>query len=90
MSSQAAYIAGVRDMWEFMGYLAKETSSSDFISRESDQISKCLRDKRMTYEQLHAIVEKHMGDHPEDWGLPMSGLVWHAVGTVCTERERAH
>ena len=90
VSSQLAYLAGVYDMWEFMGYLTKETSPSNFIDRESHQISKCLRDKRVTYEQLRSIVEKHMGDHPKDWGLPMSGLVWHAVGSVCTESEPAH
>ncbi len=70
---QAGYVAGVSDAFSNLG--------------ESEQLklgigySKLIRN--MTIKQIHAIVEKWMKEHPEEWHKAMSGIILVAVGESC-------
>ena len=39
--------------------------------------------RRMTYEQMGAVVDKYMADHPADWGHEMALTVMNAFFEVC-------
>jgi hypothetical protein len=58
------------------------TTENSSLARIVEKLERCAGD-RMTREQAVAIVEKYVTDHPEEWHLPMAGLVLIALGEGC-------
>jgi hypothetical protein len=58
------------------------TTENSLLARIVEKLERCAGD-RMTREQAVAIVEKYVTDHPEEWHLPMAGLVLIAIGEAC-------
>jgi hypothetical protein len=46
------------------------------------QANDCVTSE-LTYNQLHAIVEKWMQDRPDAWHVAMSSIVWFAIHASC-------
>lgn len=81
---KASYVMGVIEGW-----------------REAATVEKEIRDKGstmawlvgclsvgMSYKQILAIVEKYMKEHPEEWHLEMSTLVFSGIAQMCTQRNK--
>lgn len=81
------YVAGVVDSWGDV----KDTSdglkkaSRDYtpgaIEEQHRRLSDCTAGK--PYDQITAIVEKYMRDHPEVWHYSMASNILVAVWTTC-------
>jgi Ssp1 endopeptidase immunity protein Rap1a len=81
-ASKQGYVWGVYDAWSNLHSLDIEVSKEEgnpILSR----LVKCTIDKRMTYGETSAIVEKYMRDHPEKWHYTMASLMWDAVDDAC-------
>jgi len=67
------YVMGVLD-----GLLAGQFLDTN---DDVDWLSGCLNE--MSNEQVRAIVEKYLKNHPEEWHNPMSSLVFNSIIKSC-------
>lgn len=47
------------------------------------RLQSCEINHQITDNQLVAIVNKYMAEHPESWGDDMAGLVFRAIRAAC-------
>lgn len=74
--SRRAYISGVIDGFFFAPVWG---GSSEKVFA----LLSCI--KEMTNQQLMAIVDRYLADHPSDWHLPMHDVTFTALGDVCPD-----
>ncbi len=81
---QGFYILGVTQGWReasvIEGNIRKGGSSMTFLVD-------CLK-QGMTYNQVIAIVERYMREHPEKWHSQMSTLIFVGLSEMCTQRAK--
>ena|SRR2546425_432869 len=80
--------ASVRDSVElFSKAIAYERSQSKRALTASEavfeRLGRCMSERKMTYAQMVAIVDKHMKDNPAQWHQEMTFLVWTAMKAAC-------
>ncbi len=73
---QYGYITGVFD--GLFGATIFETPEN---KNAGDRIYRYTR--QMSIEQIKAIVDKYLKDHPEDWHNPMNYIALVAIGKAC-------
>jgi hypothetical protein len=96
---QRTYLAGIFDAWvEIVRLAEKLPILKDPVTNEEPQtelyhrarlkdmygkLTKCVISRNMTYEQLAAIANKYLTDHPEDWSYSMASLFRSSLHNVC-------
>lgn len=96
---QRAYLAGIFDSWLHIVRLAEEVPvlkdpvtkeepitelhHRDRIKQMYGNITKCIISRNVTYEQITAIANKYLNDHPESWNSSMASLLWSSLYNVC-------
>ncbi|HNP81448.1 MAG TPA: hypothetical protein PKN47_08315 [Nitrospira sp.] len=96
---QRAYLAGIFDSWAHTVHLAEEVPIlKDPVTQEEPEtelyhrhrvkdmygnVTKCVTSKNITYEQLTAIANRYLNDHPESWHYSMASLFWSSLYNVC-------
>lgn len=74
--SKGFYLIGLFDGWTFSDALQDESGKAIL-----PLLTSCL--KTMTYEQMIAIIEKYMKEHPERWHQELTLLILPALGGAC-------
>jgi hypothetical protein len=72
---QAGYLAGASDVYCLFADTERSARGIRFCQ--------CVRDMRLP--QIHAILEKYLKNHPEEWHMAMSAIVYEAVTESCPE-----
>jgi hypothetical protein len=73
---QYGYITGVFD-----GLFGATIFATPENKNAVDRVYKYTR--QMSLEQIKAIVDKYLKDHPEDWHKPMNYIALVAIGEAC-------
>lgn len=86
-TSKIIYVGGVADTWKYLAHMLKEykpvtETDRNLVANSYLLAHECLK-TGMTYNQITAIVEKWMQDHPELWQNDMSSIVWAAMHESC-------
>jgi len=85
-NSRAFYVGAVVDTWIMLRDLHQNKPSLSQPSPADTaliNLAGCALERRMTYDQGLAIVEKYMADNPGDWGYEMPFIVWRAFHLIC-------
>ncbi len=75
---QYGYIAGVYD-----GLFGATIFATPENKNAVDRIYKFTT--KMSIDQIKAIVDKYLKDHPEEWHQPMNVITLLAIGKACPE-----
>ena len=70
------YLTGLFDAWNFSDAL-QDASGKVILS----SVKPCLGN--MTYDQLIAILDKYMKEHPERWNQQLTLILLPALGGAC-------
>jgi hypothetical protein len=82
-SGRKGYVSGVVDTWRDVHQTQKQYEDTDKrYTQVYLQANDCVTSE-LTYNQLHAIVEKWMKDRPDAWHVAMSSIVWFAIYASC-------
>lgn len=73
--AQNAYIAGAADVFCFL-------ANANNPEKMAQLFDKCTDGK--SARQIHAIVDKHLKEHPENWHYSMASTVFVAVKNTCS------
>ena len=79
--ARAAYVLGVIDGWILVDVAVEETK--EVRVRAFKNLSECYVTRKMTGEQLGALVDKYMADHPDQWHTSMPSIVLKALAPIC-------
>ena len=84
-SVRAFYVGAVVDTWITLRWLFHSIQDLKPSAADSALIDLaiCANQRRMTYEQTAAVVDKYMADNPAEWGYEMPMIVWKAFQNVC-------
>lgn len=74
------YLTGLMDGFLYAPMFAAR-GNADF--RRTEQLSQCNDAIGLSDIQLLKIVDDYMAKHPQEWGAPMNGLVYSALGQLC-------
>jgi hypothetical protein len=85
-----AYIAGVVDGWQNVVHLAsmrEHVPEAENVSlKVFGPIVSCI--EAMNYEQITAIVERHLNEHRNNAHHAMTGIVWSGLTNACRKERR--
>ena len=91
-----AYVVGVIDSWvdvlssirDLSGGRSDDPVASAVVIMYG-RVAQCVTNERkMLREQILAIVDKYLRDHPAGWDQPAANLIWSALVT-CSSRSRS-
>jgi hypothetical protein len=88
-AGRAFYVGAVVDTWIMLRDLHQSVptlSQPSAVDRALIDLANCANERRMTYEQALAVVEKYMADNPGEWGYEMPVIVWRAFNHMCGVR----
>ena len=78
---QIGYIAGVYDGIALLGTLG--------MPENRDRMNEIYKyNMKMPLNQVKAIVDKYLKDHPEVWHQPMNAIALLAIGEACPKSHR--
>ena len=60
---------------------------TDFVISPIFKITDCIGTRRMKSDQIFAIVQRWVDDHPQDWHNMMPDLAMAALGDACKDHE---
>ena len=77
----------VLDSWATVGRILREAKERD-PNADFGAVERAVRSidcamGRMPYNQVYAIVDRHMNQHPEMWHELMATIVWNALYGAC-------
>jgi hypothetical protein len=81
-SARMLCVVGVIDGWHFMGLAVDEPSKQRMIGTFI-RLTSCVEKRQMTGEQILAIVEKYVTEHPEEWHERMEFIVFKTMSAAC-------
>jgi hypothetical protein len=86
-SQRKAYVFEVLDSWATVGRILREAKERD-PTADFGAVERAVRSidcamGRMPYNQVYAIVDRHMNQHPEMWHELMATIVWNALYGAC-------
>ena len=92
-----AYVMGVVDTWRMIKTVVRESeqdlgmSSEDFLKVDFtatfySEVTSCVNEAGMSYDQISGIVETYMKEHREHWQYSMPSNVWSALTESCRNR----
>ena len=92
-----AYVMGVVDTWQMIKTVVRESeqdlgmSSEDFLkvdftAKFYSEVTSCVNEAGMSYDQISGIVETYMKERREQWQYSMPSNVWSALTESCRKR----
>jgi hypothetical protein len=82
-SWRGGYVAGVLDAWAEVASLEHKEGKSDTAWV---QTLSCIVNKKISYRQAAATMERYVKEHPEEWHKDAAILVYFSLMDVCQNK----
>lgn len=90
-NARISYILGVVDGWINVGSVrhARQEQQCSVYDILYDPIVSCVTKKNAKWNgfQMFAVVEKYMKDHPEEWNIDFSVIIFFAITNACEKKK---